>query len=32
LHIGGALEDARVTLVVRLDELSEDWAEHIAIL
>jgi hypothetical protein len=32
LHIGGELEDARAALMVRLDELGEDWAEHIAIL
>jgi len=32
LHIGGELEDARAALGVRLDELGEDWAEHIAIL
>ena len=32
LHIGGELEDARAVLMARLDELGEDWAEHIAIL
>jgi hypothetical protein len=32
LRIGGELEDARAALAVRLDELGEDWAEHIAIL
>jgi hypothetical protein len=32
LHIGGELEDARATLVARLDELGEDWPEHIAVL
>jgi hypothetical protein len=32
LHVGGELEDARAALVARLDELGEDWEEHIAIL
>ena len=32
LHIAGELEDARAALAARLDELGEDWAEHIAIL
>jgi hypothetical protein len=32
LRIGGEIEDARAALAVRLDELGEDWAEHIAIL
>jgi hypothetical protein len=32
LHVGGEFEDARVAVAARLDELGEDWAEHIAIL
>ena len=32
LQIGGELEDARSTLAARLDQLGEDWVEHIAIL
>jgi len=32
LHIGGELADVRAALVVRLDELGEDWPEHIAVL
>jgi hypothetical protein len=32
LQIGGEPEDARAALAARLDELGDDWAEHIAIL
>ena len=32
LPVGGEPEDARAALAARLDELGEDWANHIAIL
>jgi hypothetical protein len=32
LRVGGELDDARATLVARLDQLGGDWADHIAIL